>query len=489
MTPDFDQIGAEILSGSGDGRLIEIDGKGRRNTLRLICLAKHKHCEAVLKDDDTFSLAPYDAAFKNIGGQEDYEAILGANTQSRKVRVAMLRAASSQLVERCAGKSVSEDARPQDHLQDWVTAITRKNCETVLNVLRQQYLSRDKAMPFNLVREYIWPIAYMSVRDIVGVELSEKPTLLNRLVVLGRNLSALGKDDNPRFRPKGVLVASSHAHLGFLSLAGHIVDFGSGKTGAVSFLAKQSLKSFLSDYDQSAPRRIHVQEQGSDGAQQEVHLSHGNGLARELFDPALQAAIQDGPDWEPDFEYDPFVRNILLELAIAMGGLMPLAFTQVFQFVTGPGLTEAEYEPGTFARSMSSPTHAHSAISEALRLNPPVARVFRTATRDTQIGGINVRTGDRIALLLKSAARDPDVFEQPDQFEPGRTDNYLEFGLTLGAHSCFGQNLAKTIFAVMYQSLTGLSEPTYPNTQDGLHLFAGGLPDHMPWRFRPANPG
>jgi len=499
VTLDFDQIGADILSGSGDGQLVEIDDKVRGGQLRLICLAKHDQCEAVLKDDDTFSLAPYDAAFEEIGGAESCEAILGANTQSRKVRVAMLRAASSQLVERCAGKAASADARPQDHLQDWVSDLTRKNCETVLNVLRQQHLRRGNAQPFNLIREYIWPIAYMSVRDIVGVELSDKPNLLNRLIILGRNLASLGKENNPSFRPKGVLAASSQAHQGLLCLAGHIVDFGSGKSGAVSFMAEKSLKSFFADYERNAPCIVQCEGTVHDGpvhdapmhesSMSSMHVSHGNGLARELYDPALRRAIQASPDWQSDFDYDTFVRNILLELAIAMGGLMPLAFTHVFQFVTGPGLAKAEHEPGTFARCMSSPAHAHSAFSEALRLNPAVARVYRTATKDTRIGGIDVREGDRIALLLKSAAQDPSVFERPDQFEPGRTDAYLEFGHTLGAHSCFGQHLAKTIFTVMYQSLVDLTEPAFPNTQDGLHLFAGGLPDHMPWRFPAANSG
>jgi cytochrome P450 len=85
---------------------------------------------------------------------------------------------------------------------------------------------------------------------------------------------------------------------------------------------------------------------------------------------------------------------------------------------------------------------AESAVEELLRYDAPLQLFERTATRDVEVAGVTVRQGEKVAALLGSANRDPDVFERADVLDVGRTPNpHLSFGA--GIHFCLGAPLAR----------------------------------------------
>jgi cytochrome P450 len=66
----------------------------------------------------------------------------------------------------------------------------------------------------------------------------------------------------------------------------------------------------------------------------------------------------------------------------------------------------------------------------------------RTATADTEIGGVEIRQGQKIASMLGSANRDEQVFENADQLDLTRDPNpHIGFGA--GIHFCIGAPLAR----------------------------------------------
>jgi cytochrome P450 len=83
-----------------------------------------------------------------------------------------------------------------------------------------------------------------------------------------------------------------------------------------------------------------------------------------------------------------------------------------------------------------------TAIEEFLRFDAPLQLFERTATQDTEIGGITVKEGQKIASLLGSANRDEDVFENPEQMDLTRTNN-PQIGFGAGIHFCLGAPLAR----------------------------------------------
>src|SRR4029079_3571477 len=59
-------------------------------------------------------------------------------------------------------------------------------------------------------------------------------------------------------------------------------------------------------------------------------------------------------------------------------------------------------------------------LHEALRLCPPAAGVGRLATRDIAVGGYRVEAGSLLAVGIYALHRDPDLWEDPDVFDPDR---------------------------------------------------------------------
>lgn len=82
-------------------------------------------------------------------------------------------------------------------------------------------------------------------------------------------------------------------------------------------------------------------------------------------------------------------------------------------------------------------------IEESLRRDGPPQRLFRVAARDCVVGETLVKEGDWVALFYAAANRDPEVFENPDEFILGRPNisKHLTFGH--GIHSCMGARIAR----------------------------------------------
>jgi cytochrome P450 len=85
---------------------------------------------------------------------------------------------------------------------------------------------------------------------------------------------------------------------------------------------------------------------------------------------------------------------------------------------------------------------AATAIEEFLRFDAPLHLFERTATSDTEIGGVVVKQGQKIAALLGSANRDEQHFQNATEMDITRDPNpHIGFGA--GIHFCLGGPLAR----------------------------------------------
>ncbi len=95
---------------------------------------------------------------------------------------------------------------------------------------------------------------------------------------------------------------------------------------------------------------------------------------------------------------------------------------------------------------------ALTAVDEFLRFDAPLHLFERTATEDTEIGGVTIKKGQKIASLLGSANRDSAVFENPDELDLSRHPNpHIGFGA--GIHFCIGAPLARIEMSVSLPAL------------------------------------
>ena len=86
---------------------------------------------------------------------------------------------------------------------------------------------------------------------------------------------------------------------------------------------------------------------------------------------------------------------------------------------------------------------AKAVVEETLRLSTPTQGMFRVVTEDAEVAGVEIPAGSRLVAMFAAANRDPEVFDQPEEFLPGRDGalNHLAFGK--GIHHCIGAALSR----------------------------------------------
>ena len=128
-----------------------------------------------------------------------------------------------------------------------------------------------------------------------------------------------------------------------------------------------------------------------------------------------------------------------------------------------------------------------TAVEEIVRWSTPVIHFRRTASRDTVIGGQEIRKGEKVVLWYNSANRDEAAFAEPFRFDVLRTPNeHVGFGAG-GPHFCLGAHLARREIAVMFDELfRRLPDIEVTGPPDMLQsAFIHGI-KRMPCAFTPA---
>ncbi|MDT5019705.1 MAG: cholest-4-en-3-one 26-monooxygenase [Mycobacterium sp.] len=94
-----------------------------------------------------------------------------------------------------------------------------------------------------------------------------------------------------------------------------------------------------------------------------------------------------------------------------------------------------------------------TAVDEIIRWATPITAFQRTALRDVELGGVEIKQGQRLALFYRSANFDEEVFDDPFSFTVLRDPNpHLSFGGT-GAHYCLGASLARLTIELMFNAI------------------------------------
>ncbi|MFN3644179.1 MAG: cytochrome P450 [Gemmobacter sp.] len=131
-------------------------------------------------------------------------------------------------------------------------------------------------------------------------------------------------------------------------------------------------------------------------------------------------------------------------------------------------LLETQSPPDALA-----PARIAATVEEILRFDPPLHLFTRWAYAEAEIAGHRFASGDRVALLLAAANRDPQVWHRPDRFDPARPDKpHVAFGA--GLHFCVGAPLARlelqTALPILFARLPGLALAGKPRYADLYHF-------------------
>jgi cytochrome P450 len=99
-------------------------------------------------------------------------------------------------------------------------------------------------------------------------------------------------------------------------------------------------------------------------------------------------------------------------------------------------------DPAQKQQLLDDPSLIPSAVEESLRLFPAFAHFRRTATRDVELNGAQIREGDKVVMWYVSSNRDEARYEDPDHFDVTRNPEHQAFGAG-GRHFCLGTALAR----------------------------------------------
>ena len=173
-----------------------------------------------------------------------------------------------------------------------------------------------------------------------------------------------------------------------------------------------------------------------------------DGAARDFvaFFRELIRAKTDHPD---EALFSRMIRKNLLENVrlseeelVSIGIFLFVAAEETSSGLISNGLATLLKHPFQLATLRSDYTLVGSAIEEVLRYNSVVHLLGRISKEETVVGGKTIPVGAPLTLVIASANRDEEVFDQPDTFIISRTPNrHLAFGS--GVHYCLGDWLAR----------------------------------------------
>jgi cytochrome P450 len=137
---------------------------------------------------------------------------------------------------------------------------------------------------------------------------------------------------------------------------------------------------------------------------------------------------------------------------LIMCNLLLIAGHETTVNLIGNGLRALLTHPDQLERLRDEPDLIETAVEELLRFDSPVQLTGRVVSEDLEVGGVQMRPGHFVMVLLGAANRDPAQFPDPDRLDLARHPNqHLSFGR--GIHFCLGAPLARVEGQVAIGSL------------------------------------
>jgi cytochrome P450 len=152
----------------------------------------------------------------------------------------------------------------------------------------------------------------------------------------------------------------------------------------------------------------------------------------------------------------------------------------------GSAIWHLATHPDDQARLRAEPDLIDSAVEEFLRVYSPVT-MAREVLTDIVAAGCPMKAGDKVLMSFPAGNRDPEQFDQPDEFIIDRTHN-RHFAFGSGIHRCLGSNLARMELKVAIEEWLS-AIPTFELTDPSTVTWTGGQvrgPRTIPVRWTPS---
>ena len=152
---------------------------------------------------------------------------------------------------------------------------------------------------------------------------------------------------------------------------------------------------------------------------------------------------------------EPLPDDLISDLTHTVGDQTPFSLAELVNMLSGLLLAGHETSTNMIGNALvyllshrehwqticQHPEQIPVYLEELLRYDTPAVSFFRTALVETTVGSVAIPTNALLLLVFGSTNRDESIFQQADEFRPGRPERHMVFGR--GPHFCLGASLAR----------------------------------------------
>lgn len=147
----------------------------------------------------------------------------------------------------------------------------------------------------------------------------------------------------------------------------------------------------------------------------------------------------------------PFYKSLLIKasekyniseaesIPIVIGNFIGLC---IQSYDAGRGILSNSLLQIISSKSFLNKTEIEKTVIETLRFDPPIHNTRRVSTEDFYIGKSQIKKNDPILIVLASANRDAQKFENAMDFNMERTNNHENLTFGIGGHMCLAKYFA-----------------------------------------------
>lgn len=158
--------------------------------------------------------------------------------------------------------------------------------------------------------------------------------------------------------------------------------------------------------------------------------------------------------------YKPLLNKLLESETLSLDEIKKIAISNLIglfiqSYDAGRGILSNSLLQILANKSFSDKGEIQKSVIETLRFDPPIHNTRRIANEDITIGESLIKKNDPILIVLASANRDAEKFENPLIFDFKRSNNDENLTFGIGGHMClakhFSINLATEVLCFLFR--------------------------------------